>query len=148
MSASKNPPTTTPNPANRRIFSRVDWLAQGRLAWPDGEAQVGIVDLSLTGAKIQLPGDDTAFPAIGSLVELRIGLADETEASGEASDEEAPEALVMSARIVHHLPDSCDFGLTWTEIDLDSLSHLRRLVELNLGDTDRLHQELEHLVYK
>jgi hypothetical protein len=33
------------------------------------------------------------------------------------------------------------FGLRLTEVDLESLTHLRRLVELNLGDSDKAMEE-------
>ncbi|EEX38264.1 hypothetical protein VIB_000209 [Vibrio metschnikovii CIP 69.14] len=31
-------------------------------------------------------------------------------------------------------------------IDLESIAHLKRLVELNIGDDELLHRDLEHLV--
>lgn len=31
-------------------------------------------------------------------------------------------------------------------IDIESIGHLRRLVELNVGSDELLHRELEHLV--
>ena len=37
-------------------------------------------------------------------------------------------------------------GLVCTSIDLDSITHLRRLVELNLGDPDLLDRELSALI--
>lgn len=37
-------------------------------------------------------------------------------------------------------------GLLCLTIDIDSVTHLRRLVELNLGDTDLLERELSHLI--
>jgi hypothetical protein len=145
-----NSNAATPAPgqaANRRIFSRIGWLSEGRLAWPGGKAVVDILDLSLTGAKVRLPEGGPAVPAVGSLVDLHIRLAGDDGAKAGDAEGEAPQALAMSARIVHHHPGTRDYGLNWTEIDLDSLSHLRRLVELNLGDAKRLHQELEHLVH-
>jgi hypothetical protein len=38
----------------------------------------------------------------------------------------------MEATIVHHLANY--YGLVCRDIDLESVTHLRRLVELNLGD--------------
>jgi hypothetical protein len=36
-------------------------------------------------------------------------------------------------------------SLSCTEIDLDSITHLRRLLELNLGDPDLIERELSDL---
>lgn len=38
-------------------------------------------------------------------------------------------------------------GFKVDNIDLDSISHLRRLVELNLGNSDLLDRELAHLIW-
>jgi hypothetical protein len=38
-------------------------------------------------------------------------------------------------------------GLQTEHIDLDSISHLRRLIELNVGDADILNRELGELVH-
>ncbi|MGR5542444.1 PilZ domain-containing protein, partial [Vibrio campbellii] len=32
-----------------------------------------------------------------------------------------------------------------TEIDIESISHLKRIVQLNVGDDQLLHREIEHL---
>jgi hypothetical protein len=37
-------------------------------------------------------------------------------------------------------------GLLCLDIDIDSVTHLRRLVELNLGDSDLLERELSALI--
>lgn len=39
-------------------------------------------------------------------------------------------------------------GFKVDNIDLDSVSHLRRLVELNLGSSDLLDRELSHLAWE
>ncbi|HXK57002.1 MAG TPA: PilZ domain-containing protein, partial [Gammaproteobacteria bacterium] len=36
-------------------------------------------------------------------------------------------------------------GLRCVSIDMESIGHLRRLVELNLGDAELLHRDLESL---
>ena len=46
----------------------------------------------------------------------------------------------MEATVVHH--QGQDYGLACREIDLDSVTHLRRLVALNLGDAALLEREL------
>ncbi|ADV87510.1 hypothetical protein VVMO6_02488 [Vibrio vulnificus MO6-24/O] len=41
--------------------------------------------------------------------------------------------------------DQQTIRLKITHIDIDSISHLKRLVELNVGDDALLHREIEHL---
>ena len=43
--------------------------------------------------------------------------------------------------------DANSVGFICEHIDLDSISHLKRLVELNLGDEDLLHRELHALIH-
>jgi hypothetical protein len=45
---------------------------------------------------------------------------------------------------VAHVEDQ-HIGFRCEHIDLDSITHLRRLVELNVGDTDILYRELSAL---
>jgi hypothetical protein len=46
---------------------------------------------------------------------------------------------------VAHIEDD-RVGVSCSHIDLDSAAHLRRLVELNLGDEAQLHRELQALM--
>ena len=46
----------------------------------------------------------------------------------------------MGVTVVHHQAGS--YGLSCHEIDLDSVTHLRRLVELNAGDETLLEREI------
>jgi hypothetical protein len=55
-----------------------------------------------------------------------------------------PAAITMETRVVHREGD--DAGLRCLSIDLDSVTHLRRLVELNLGDPALLDRELSELI--
>jgi hypothetical protein len=50
----------------------------------------------------------------------------------------------MTGEIAHR--EGRQVGVRCLEIDLDSISHLRRLVELNVGDEAILHRELGALV--
>ncbi|MGB4466863.1 MAG: PilZ domain-containing protein [Azovibrio sp.] len=116
--------------SNRRHFSRIHFNTDGKLLFPGGECPVEIIDLSLKGAMLQL-----AAPAplqTGQRCTLRLSLA----ANGAGIGMEA-EVAHVEGQIV---------GLRCIEIDLDSITHLRRLVELNLGDDSLLHRELEALV--
>jgi hypothetical protein len=49
----------------------------------------------------------------------------------------------MDVVIAHQQND--ELGVRCVDIDLDSITHLRRLVELNLGETELLERELSAL---
>ena len=58
--------------------------------------------------------------------------------------ENAQLVIKMSAAVAHI--DIGSIGFICKNIDLESISHLKRLVELNLGDEALLHRELASLI--
>jgi len=56
-----------------------------------------------------------------------------------------PKALASKQGVVAH-SEAGHIGLTCQHIDLDSAAHLRRLVELNLGDETQLRRKLQALI--
>ncbi|WP_299787074.1 PilZ domain-containing protein [uncultured Shewanella sp.] len=113
----------------RRQFSRILFntkasLTQGRNIWT-----TKIHDLSLNGALVEEPADFTI--GNGALF-LSFSLPD--------SDIE----LTMEADLAYKKQGQ--LGLSCIHIDVDSISHLRRMLELNLGDSALLNRELEHFI--
>ncbi len=114
----------------RRRFSRITFHRPAELDVRVARATCEVVDVSLKGALVEVP---VSFrTATGERCTLTIRL-DAAEA-----------AIRMEGEIVHR--EGQMVGVRCVEIDLDSISHLRRLVELNLGDDDLLHRELSALV--
>ncbi|MCX8018285.1 MAG: PilZ domain-containing protein, partial [Rhodocyclaceae bacterium] len=58
-----------------------------------------------------------------------------------------PEATISMSATIAHLAGR-HVGLHCDSIDLDSVTHLRRLVELNAGDASLLERELAALVHE
>ena len=114
---------------NRRRFSRIPFASQANLILPDGIRQALVIDISLKGALVRVDGD--FFTAIGDIARLEISL--DTE-----------DTITMAVTIVHR--QDALLGLACREIDLDSITHLRRLVQLNLGDEAMLDRNLAALV--
>jgi hypothetical protein len=113
---------------NRRRFQRIDFDAATELVQGEQRWDVELHDLSLKGLLIQSPpgwnGDqDRPFLATISL---------------------AADTLVQMEVLLAH-SDKGQLGFVCQHIDLDSISHLRRLVELNLGDSSLLERELAAL---
>ncbi len=113
----------------RRFFSRIFFdaaceIRQGDRIWP-----CQVLDISLQGVLVTCPESfdgqpDEAYTVI-------IWLSDDTT------------TITMDVTLRHqedgHIGFECRF------LDLDSVTHLRRLVELNLGDEAELHRELARL---
>ncbi|MES3008009.1 MAG: PilZ domain-containing protein [Pseudomonadota bacterium] len=114
--------------AERRAFTRIFFDAetvviQGARCWP-----VELIDVSLHGVLVKNPGDmvlDTAKTA--EVV---------THLTGDLQ-------ICMHVRIAHQEADR--IGMICEEMELESMIHLRRLVELNTGDTALLERELSAL---
>lgn len=116
----------------RRQHFRIAFHSPAELVFPDRTINVVVLDLSLKGALIRLPAD-TAIEDY-SVCMLHVHL----------SNAEIDDNISMEARVAHHQGDRA--GLLCLTIDIDSVTHLRRLVELNLGDPKLLERELSMLI--
>jgi hypothetical protein len=54
-------------------------------------------------------------------------------------------ALIRMQTVVSHI-EGDRLGLRCVSIDLDSISHLRRLIEFNMGEPDLIERELAALI--
>lgn len=114
--------------SDRRRFHRFAFdaeteLVQGANHWP-----VKLHDLSLKGLLVHRPADwgaDSSQP-----FEARMRLCDDVE-------------VRMEVEIAHTEGEL--IGMVCRHIDVDSIGHLRRLIELNLGDEALLERELAAL---
>lgn len=112
----------------RRRFTRIPFDAEARLSAGERQWAVELLDLSLKGALIARPQGWNSKAEGPLRLELRLS-------------EDA--LIVMDVSIAHQEADR--LGLRCEDIDLDSITHLRRLVELNLGNPDLLERELASL---
>ncbi len=115
---------------NRRQFTRILFSIKATLTVAEQEYPVSIHDISLNGALIQTPEHQELLK--GQLGELSFSLNDGDDTQ-----------VLMHIAVVHETPD--EMGLQCNAIDIDSITHLRRLVELNLGDDSQLNKELSQL---
>lgn len=116
-------------PENRRQFTRISFQSPGQLFLVDGAHPVEVLDISLKGALIRPL--QPMFVRIGSNGVLHLTLD-----NGETD-------IRTGVTVVHHQGEA--YGLANHEIDLDSATHLRRLLELNLGDESLLEREISLL---
>jgi hypothetical protein len=123
---------TTTSAQGHRLYSRVPFMAQVTLQLPGQTLQVELLDIAFKGALVRAePGVSVTLNDSCSLL---LPLAD------------GDEAIEMNAKVVH-LEDG-NIGMACADIDLQSLTRLRRLLELNTGDADMMDRELSHLFAK
>lgn len=114
----------------RREFSRIALRRPATLKVSAGTIACELLDISLRGALVRLP--DGQIAVAGEPCALVVRLAD------------AFATIHMRGDVVHS--DEGYVGVVCRELDLDSIAHLKRLVELNLADERLLDRELLALV--
>lgn|SRR5690606_18812756 len=113
----------------RRRFSRVDFEAEVELSQGNTHCTAELIDISLKGLLLHLPHAHKFDEQ--QAIDACVRLSDQTP-------------IAMSTRIAHQ--SSHQLGLMCELIDLDSIGHLRRLIELNLGDPGAAERELAELI--
>lgn len=116
--------------AERRRFSRIVFHRPAELEARGERTTCEVLDVSLKGALVEAPSRFQAKAGQHCTLAIRL---------------DAGEAVIrMEGEIAHRA--GMQVGIRCVEIDLESIAHLRRLVELNLGDDEILHRELGALV--
>lgn len=113
---------------DKRRFHRIFYHAQAVLEGAETSYICNIVDLSLKGCLLEFPQPWAG--SLETLYTLTLKLSDEI-------------SIVMEASVAHVVGNQV--GFKCEHIDIDSISRLRRLVELNLGDSELLERELAAL---
>ena len=113
----------------RRTYSRVAFTAEILMQCGHEEWSSNLIDISLKGMLVEPPSGldfdiDNPFA-----IALFLG-----------------EDVSIHARVkIAHINDKGYWGLRWLHIDTDSLTHLRRLLELNLENPDLIDREIAEL---
>ncbi len=118
--------------SEKRRFSRVPFDADVVLSQNDRQWQTQLLDISLNGVLLEIPdgwegkiGDhfslELIFTESGSLITGEVAVTHEEN---------------------HHV------GCRMVNIDVESVAHLRRLMELNLGDPELMDRELTALHWR
>jgi hypothetical protein len=114
----------------KRRFSRTSFVATGSLLVGSVSVDCAVVNISLKGALVEL--DDASGISRDQPVALSFKLGDE-------------DTVVTAQGKCAHI-EGTEVGIRFTSMDLDSLTHLRRLMELNTADAESIEQELGFLV--
>ncbi|RJX82143.1 PilZ domain-containing protein [Pseudomonas sp. LS-2] len=114
---------------DRRRFKRISFDAKTELTQGDKSWAVHLIDLSLKGLLIERPSSWLGNPAEPFIVDIHLNVDIDVQ---------------MEVRLTHD--DHNHLGFVCEHIGLDSVTHLRRLIELNLADHDELERELAALI--
>lgn len=87
-----------------------------------------LLDISLKGMLVDVPSE--IKPDMQAIYSVELVLGEDV-------------SIRMQAKISHVNDDY--WGMQWENIDIEGLSHLRRLLELNLSDTEEMHREIAEL---
>lgn len=90
-------------------------------------------DISLKGALIALSKGDK-MPSKDSFCVVTI------------KPNQSDFSIQLDTQVAYVNPDTHTFGVNITKLELDSATHLRRLIEINLGDEMALQRELNNLI--
>ena len=118
---------------DQRRFQRIEFDARIQLDLA-GQSFPGILrDISLKGALVVL-GDIGQPIEEGQKGRLIVRL------------DEGSVEMQMDVQVAYFHPVRHACGLNIQTMDVDTASHLRRLIEVNLGDEDALQRELSNLI--
>ncbi len=118
------------NPNDRRQFLRSVFHAPVRLRVGERDSQAVLHDVSLKGALVEVPAQ--WHGRVGDVCLLRLELA--------------YDAAITMETTVSHIDEGGLVGLHCERLDLDSMTHLRQLVEHNADDPALLERDLATLV--
>lgn len=117
-------------PEDQRHYTRIPFDGRAKISSTNSGAtwEGNLIDISLRGVLLEHPSGWDGKVDDHYLLELL--LHDEA-------------AIKMRLRVVHF--DKQRIGFHCDPVDLDSMGHLKRLMELNLGDEGRLNRELSSM---
>ena len=110
---------------NKRRFNRIFYTAEATLNSDNNSLPCKIIDISLKGCLVRF--DNAWTEPMENLYTLKMQLSDDI-------------CIEMQVSVTHVIGN--DAGFKCEHIDIDSISQLRRLVELNLGDSELLERDL------
>ena len=116
--------------SEHRLFHRIRFVAKTDIEISGKSWEAALVDISLKGALVTFPHG--LHPETGLPCRLTIHL------------DESDIRLVISGEIIHTHDDLT--GIKFTLIDLDSMIHLRRLLEINTAEPEQVRNELNLLI--
>jgi hypothetical protein len=118
----------TSQQSERRIYNRIPFTAEILMQSGNEEWSCNLLDISLKGMLVEPP--DNLDIDLNNPCGMALFLGENI-------------SIHARVNITHH--ENGHWGLKWLQIDIASLQHLRRLIELNSNDPAMLTRELSEL---
>ncbi|MFA0414190.1 PilZ domain-containing protein [Vibrio renipiscarius] len=115
----------------RRRFSRIVYQALAVVTQDNIQVNANLNDLSLHGLLLDCSNHTSLDPLNPISVQFQLLDSDIT--------------IQLTGKIVETVQSQVRITIEQIDIDIDSISHIKRMVELNVGDDELLHREIEHL---
>ena len=115
---------------NQRRFSRIQFNVKSSLTLNDHQLDVALVDIALKGALVETP------------TPLEVSRNTPCALTIELQGLETP--LQFKGDVVHITGQR--IGIKFTSTDIDSMIHLRSIVESNTADPEKISRELSFLI--
>lgn len=113
----------------KRRFSRLSFDAETALTVNGEQVVCKLIDISFKGVLLTIPAYVPLLRGQQARLDIRLNGNDAV--------------ISMNVTAAHITGDR--IGFYCREIDADSMTHLRRLIELNLGDAELVNRELTQL---
>ncbi len=113
----------------RRRFTRIEFGASATISQGDTALPVALVDVSLNGVLVETPDEYSLKSTEPAFFKITL------------SEDVHIEMKVHLVHSSHHV-----LGFQCESIDMDSVSHLRRLIELNIDAENASERVLEELL--
>jgi hypothetical protein len=111
--------------SDKRHFHRIFYNAEATLNSETNSLPCKVIDISLQGCLVRF--NNAWTEPLENIYTLKLQLSEEI-------------SIEMQVSVTHVIGN--DAGFKCEHIDIDSISQLRRLVELNLGDSKMLERDL------
>jgi len=123
------------NKKERRLFTRIPFQKEVTLYNAVHYWKCQLVDISFKGVLLEVPDDWKAEIGDKFSLDLVLRVSDQDDAQNR---------IHMYVIVLAHIEGN-NAGFRWENIDIDSFTHLRKLLELNADDADSLDKELFNL---
>jgi hypothetical protein len=116
--------------SEKRLFQRIRFAVTTEVEIDGNRYETRLVDISLKGALLEFPHEEIVDKGLPCHLIIHLDMSDVT---------------LSFTGVVAHSHDNLT-GIKFITIDIDSMIHLRSLLELNSGDPDLVRSELNAFI--